>query len=178
MTDLSYFSYLSDDEIFNIALKLNIEDVGYYCLYNSRFNKIVCENNWFWKEKFLSDFGLSEYDYVDDWKTLYKNYGSVYVFGNNSVNQLGFNNNFENVLIPTKILNFQVKAISAGYYHTVAIDFNNDVWGFGYNNSGSLGLVHRTNQGIPTKIPHFKVKSISTGVHTVAIDLNNDVWVN
>jgi hypothetical protein len=127
--DISYFSYLSDDEILQIALQLNIADLSYYCLYNSRFNDVVCNNDWFWKEKFLMDFGPPEYDQVEDWKSLYKNYGSVYVFGSNMVGQLGLGNILNRrVERPTKIPNFRFKAISAGKSHTIAIDINDDVW--------------------------------------------------
>jgi alpha-tubulin suppressor-like RCC1 family protein len=183
--ELSYFYSLPDDEIFNIALRLNIEDISYYCLYNSKFNKIICNNEWFWKEKFLYDFGDPEYDYVADWKSLYKNHGSVYVFGQNLFRQLGLNKNNQYVSTPTKISNFKFKTISAGARHTAVIDFNNDIYVFGENQYGQLGLGDNYNRHIPTKIsfsafalPDIKFKSIyAAGFRTVAIDFNNDIWV-
>jgi alpha-tubulin suppressor-like RCC1 family protein len=84
--------------------------------------------------KILVDFGQPEYGFVDDWKSLYKNYGSVYVFGGNRFGQLGLGK-LKNLkgdtasrLTPTKIHLFNVRTISAGVAHTVAIDFNDDVW--------------------------------------------------
>jgi alpha-tubulin suppressor-like RCC1 family protein len=175
--DISYFSYLPDDAIITIALQLDINELSYHCLYNSKFNDVVCDNNWFWKQKFLHDFGLPEYDSVDDWKALYKNYGSVYVFGKNQFGQLGLNNNGKTVSIPTKIPNLNVKAIAVGSNHTVAINFYDDILVFGGNAEYQLGLGDKIDRFVPTKIPGFKVKSISAGLfHTVAIDLNDDVW--
>jgi alpha-tubulin suppressor-like RCC1 family protein len=157
-------------------LQLNIEDISYYCLYNSRFNNIICNNNWFWEQKFLLDFGNPDYDHVEDWKSLYKNYGSVYVFGSNSSGQLGLGYGVGSAHI-TKLLNFKFKVVSAGSAHTVAIDFNNDVYVFGSNNYGQLGLGDEKKRLIPTKLPYFKFKAVYTGSsHTVAIDFNDDIW--
>jgi alpha-tubulin suppressor-like RCC1 family protein len=173
--EISYFSYLSNDNIRQIALQLNINDIYYYCLYNARFNDIVCNDNWFWKEKFLIDFGQPEYDTVDDWKTLYKNYGSVYIFGEFGVSESQ---------TPTKIPNFRFKSVSSGAYHTVTIDFNGNMWTFGSNFNGQLGLNNKNFQHTPTKIPllsfgipDLKFKYVSAGLnYTVGIDINNDVW--
>jgi alpha-tubulin suppressor-like RCC1 family protein len=77
--------------------------------------------------KIFNDFGSPEYDFVDDWKCLYKNYGSVYVFGLNGSGQLGLGDTVERAT-PTKVPHFNVRMISAGHYHTAAIDFNDDVW--------------------------------------------------
>jgi alpha-tubulin suppressor-like RCC1 family protein len=178
--DPPYFSSLSNDQIIDIALQLNVSDLGYYCLYNLRFNDIICNNQWFWEQKFLLDFGPAEYDFVDDWKSLYKNYGSVYAFGNNEFGQLGLVNEADKrTSTPTKIPRFNVKTISAGRFHTVAIDFNYDVWTFGDNEFGQLGLGNTVEDQmrIPTKMPGFKFKAISAGgKHTAAIDFNDEVW--
>jgi alpha-tubulin suppressor-like RCC1 family protein len=60
-----------------------------------------------------------------------------------------------NRLIPTKIPDFKVKSISAGLFHTVAIDLNNNVWVFGYNGDGQLGLGDRKKRVNRTKIPSW-----------------------
>jgi alpha-tubulin suppressor-like RCC1 family protein len=115
----------------------------------------------------------------------------VWVFGSGSRGELGLGDT-NGRLIPTKIpsqafglSNFKVKSIMAGGYHTVALDSNDEIWTFGSNGSGQLGLNDRRQRLKPTKIPYedfgltnFKVKSIFAGVnHTMAIDFNNDVWV-
>jgi hypothetical protein len=153
--DISYFSSLSNDQIIDIALNLNREDIGYYCLYNSHFNTVICNNQWVWEQKFLIDFGPPEYDFVGDWKSLYQNFGSVYVFGSNSASQLGLGDTVSRST-PIKIPHFYFRAISAGGYHTSAIDFNDDVWTFGLNNFGQLGLGDTDDKTIPTKIDNFK----------------------
>jgi alpha-tubulin suppressor-like RCC1 family protein len=63
-------------------------------------------------------------------------------------------------LIPTKILNFKVKSVRAGSNYTAAIDFDNNVWMFGSNFSGGLGVGDTEDKLIPTKIENFKVKDI------------------
>jgi alpha-tubulin suppressor-like RCC1 family protein len=184
--DISYFSYLSDDEILNIALQLNINDISYYCLYNSRFNDVVCKNNWFWKEKFLYDFGNPEYNYVEDWKSLYKNYGSVYVFGINLSGQLGLDvGMYHKQHTPRPLSTLKFKAIFAGYETSFCVDFNNILWVFGNNNHGQLGLGDTYIRKVPTKMPlgrlgwsNFKLKSVAAGgYHTAIIDFDNNIWV-
>jgi alpha-tubulin suppressor-like RCC1 family protein len=184
MDEISYFSYLPNDQLFEIALQLNINDLNYYCLYNSRFNNLICDNNEFWKAKFLYDFGEPDYDLVTDWKSLYKNHGTVYVFGDNRQNLLGLHASLS-LWKPTKLSNFKFKVISAGDYHTVVLDFKDEVWTFGNNRYGQLGLGDENFRATPTKIsfaafnlPDLQFKSIAAGgAHTVAIDFNNDIWV-
>jgi hypothetical protein len=62
---------------------------------------VICSNNWVWQEKFLLDFGDPGYLFVDNWKTLYKNYGSVYSFGDNVYCQLGLGD-YQDRFVPTK----------------------------------------------------------------------------
>ncbi len=57
---------------------------------------------------------------------------------------------------------------------------NNNVWSFGSNHEGQLGLGdngYGTNRNIPTKINNIKAKFVSCGEnHTVLIDMDNNVW--
>ena len=54
---------------------------------------------------------------------------------------------------------------------------NNEVWSFGGNYYGQLGLGDNINRYTPTKIPNIIAKSVSYGnFHTVIIDMNNDIW--
>ncbi len=55
----------------------------------------------------------------------------------------------------TKINGIKAKYVSCGNNHTVLIDMNNDVWAFGFNYHGELGLGNNgydKNINIPTKI--------------------------
>jgi alpha-tubulin suppressor-like RCC1 family protein len=185
-TGITSFSHFSDDEILLIALKLDIKDISNYCSSSFRFNAIICNNEWFWKEKFLENFGeLPEYDFVEDWKSLYKNYGTVYGFGSNSSSQLGWLLDEVDREKPEKIFldlfglqKLRAKFVACGKSHTAAIDFNNNVWMFGYYDDGQLGLPNiECVYNPPLKLPNFKAKDVAAGSrHTAVIDFNNDVW--
>ena len=75
-----------------------------------------------------------------------------------------------------KYPNIKAKAVSCGTNHTMIIDLNNNVWAFGSNNFGQLGLGDNQYRLIPTQIPNIKAKSVSCSYHTMIIDLNNNVW--
>jgi alpha-tubulin suppressor-like RCC1 family protein len=67
----------------------------------------------------------------------------------------------------------KVKHISLRENHTVITDLNNDVWIFGNNNHGQLGVGNHKDRNIPD----IKAKCISAGKsHTVLIDMNDDIW--
>jgi alpha-tubulin suppressor-like RCC1 family protein len=68
-----------------------------------------------------------------------------------------------NRLIPTKIQGFKFKFVSAGDAHTVALDFNNNVWGFGQNSVYQAGVEETDTILIPTKIDNLEAKHISAG---------------
>ncbi len=104
---------------------------------------------------------------------------NVWAFGSNEYGQLGLGNNGynTNITVPTKINGIKAKYISCGNIHTVLIDMNNDVWAFGNNIFGKLGLGDNTNRNVPTKINGINAKYVSCGhSHTVLIDMNNNVW--
>jgi len=64
-----------------------------------------------------------------------------------------------------KIPNIKAKAISAGYEHNLIIDLDNNVWSFGNNKHGQLGLgvenIKKINK--PVRIPNIKARVISSG---------------
>jgi len=73
----------------------------------------------------------------------------------------------------------EIKAlqVAAGKSHSIILDLNNNVWTFGRNNEGQLGLDDTTNRLIPTLIPHLKAKWIAAGGnHSIIIDLEDNVW--
>ena len=87
--------------------------------------------------------------------------------------------------------NLKAKAISAGEHHTVVIDLEDNVWSFGHNDYGQLGLGDQDRRTRPEQIlgskadlrsdfsrPSVgKAKAISVGdFHTVVIDLEDNVW--
>jgi alpha-tubulin suppressor-like RCC1 family protein len=68
----------------------------------------------------------------------------------------------------------------------VAIDLNNNVWVFGYNGDGQLGLSDRKKRVNRTKIPswgvnlhYLQAKFVAVGsFYTMIIDFNDSLWVN
>ncbi len=78
--------------------------------------------------------------------------GRVYVFGDNNDGQLGLgtNTNFDTselVLIPTL---FDIVEISAGKKHSLCLDKFGQIYTFGLNEFGQLGLGDTINRNVPT----------------------------
>lgn len=99
--------------------------------------------------------------------------------GNNERGQLGINSN--KVLIPTRILKdenpWKIKQIACGANHSLVIDMNDDIWGFGANDRGQLGLNDRNDRNYPTIINNLKALQISANYDTsFIIDFNYHLW--
>lgn len=117
---------------------------------------------------------------------------NVWVCGDNDCGQLGLGSPdftthiFYDELYETRtkiprldlpLSNFKATDVSAGANHTAFIDLDNNVWIFGCNHNGELGLGDITNRYSPTKIPNIKAKKIYCGyAHTLIIDMGNNVW--
>ena len=72
----------------------------------------------------------------------------------------------------------KARTVSCGEVHTLIIDLNNNIWAFGQNIYGQLGLVNNQYSTIPTMLPEMKAKVAACGeTHTIIIDLNDNVWV-
>ncbi len=79
-----------------------------------------------------------------------------------------------------------IKAIAGGERHNVALDYNGEVWTWGWNYFGQLGMgTYCTGMNnpdcmgtTPVKIPSFaNVKAIaSRGYHTLALKNDDTVW--
>ena len=124
---------LPDEKIIEIALFLPLSGIYKLCLTNKRFNDIICDNDYFWREKFQKDYGKIEWE--GNWKELYMNFGNVWAFGENHYSQLGIGHN-EDTDTPTLIPDIKAKRISTGQYNSAIIDNNDDVWIWGHINSG------------------------------------------
>ena len=68
--------------------------------------------------------------------------GDLWTWGYNKYGQLG-NETTSTYYAPTKKITndeeTKFKEISAGYYHSMAVDEKGDLWTWGYNNNGQLG---------------------------------------
>jgi Alpha-tubulin suppressor and related RCC1 domain-containing proteins len=120
--------------------------------------------------------------------------GDVYAWGDNYDGQIG-NGDWADVLIPEKIngaggditASTKIKAISAGIYHTLAIDYDGNLysWGFGYlGHNISVGLydlpvkVNGANGEDANKITSStKIIAIESGsMHSLALDDQGNIY--
>ena len=112
--------------------------------------------------------------------TLHTGSKSVWGWGNNDNGQLG-DNTTTSRLAPVSVLGAKKTFcdISTVYQHSIAIDKNGQVWGWGYNGYGQLGDNSATNRCTPVSILGAKKTfcNITTGyLHSMAIDKNGQVW--
>lgn len=56
---LNYLSIVPDEIIFDLALDTPLNDIYNLCQLESRFNSILCNNEGFWRSKFIHDFGFA-----------------------------------------------------------------------------------------------------------------------
>ena len=93
----------------------------------------------------------------------------VFVFGYNAHGQLGLGN-LKDQLTPQPFSLLNVKAISCGEKHSIALLEDGTIWSFGYNGHGELGLGHSDNVSIPTEIKLGQVDQLSSGqYHSLAL---------
>jgi len=105
--------------------------------------------------------------------------GSVWVFGSNESGQLGISPTvYSQINRPQKVFELKAVSVSAGYKHSMLLDPDGDVWVFGDNESGQLGLGDSIPRDTPTKVPfRGKAKAISAGgKHSLILDTEGTVW--
>ena len=115
--------------------------------------------------------------------------GEVYAWGRNNSGQLGLgtsgdeNNESSPVLIPTTALS-NVSGIAAGFDHSLALTTNGEVYAWGNNNNGQLGLGYfgsnENNESSPVLIPTTDLSNVS-GIaaghsHSLAFTTNGEVY--
>lgn len=105
--------------------------------------------------------------------------GEIFTWGRNNYGQMGTGRkSFSATTVPTKVgdknnwLN-----ISSGYYYCLAVNTNGELYSWGQNNYGQLGLGNDQLQESPRKVNVIGVKSISAGAyHSFIITQNDDVY--
>ena len=109
--------------------------------------------------------------------------GNIWTWGGNEDGQLGNGARGPGTesSIPVKVKSDRkFTQISAGFYHTVAIDTMGQAWAWGSNNSGQLGN-STSGLGFSKSTPvqvsgGHKFTRISARFHTIALDENGDTW--
>lgn len=91
--------------------------------------------------------------------------------------------------VPTLLKGIKAKQVASGKNHNLIIDMDNNVWAFGMNDSGQLGIGNSSTTVIPSKISHYfkdnkrygePIKALKVACGTtisVIIDENHDVYI-
>ena len=127
------------------------------------YNKIINDEE-FWKSRFL--IKKEDQRWIDAYIS---NYANVYICGHV----------IDKVVIrePTIIANHKFKDICIAE-HIIAIDLHDNVWTWGDNEHGQLGLGDCKGRSTPTLLQKMKAKQIAVGYGcTALIDLDDNIWI-
>jgi alpha-tubulin suppressor-like RCC1 family protein len=85
----------------------------------------------------------------------------IYLYGKNTFGQLGLGHNDISCspIFPEIFHKIQIEKVACGGEHTIAIGVNNDLYSWGLNVFGQLGLSHLENKNMPTRVE--KIRYIS-----------------
>lgn len=153
------FDLLPDEQVRLIALELSLHEITRLCQSNTRFNRLICEDNLFWYLKYIRDIGPAPIASVS-WKEKYMKYGTVVVYGLNEA--------------PTT---FHMNARMVNASPDIVIDINNDVF---LLFTQLHQLIYRVDPdiipGMITKLD-FKAKYVSgSESHVLFIDMEDDLY--
>ena len=121
--------------------------------------------------------------------------GYVYAWGSNQYGQLG-NNSTESSSVPVRVRDpssptdaskgLKAIQVSAGEYHSLAIDEKGNAWAWGLNLYGQLGNGTTTSQDIDIPVPVEKPSGVRAdfaysqisggGYYSLAIDSDGNTW--
>lgn len=110
--------------------------------------------------------------------------GVVWAWGENGEGQLGLGN-FNHMVFALPITfpaGEAITAIAAGAAHSLALDSAGNVWAWGRNGNGQLGISSfDANRNAPAKLIHFPpntrlIAIAAGGSHSLALDSGGNVW--
>ncbi|AFU70664.1 hypothetical protein BA20089_08120 [Bifidobacterium asteroides DSM 20089] len=116
--------------------------------------------------------------------------GYVYAWGNNESGQLGNGSSGGYSTVPLRVIDpndprsgLTAVQVSAGYYHSLALDARGNIWAWGFNQFGELGNGNNINSAIPTLAQYPRDAGTVTAIqvsggfhHTAAIDTKGNTW--
>ena len=107
--------------------------------------------------------------------------GKVWGFGCNSKSQLGMPSKIQSQAQPRLIENLSnISHVDCGIFHSVCLDYEGNIWTFGFNMCGQLGTGDYKKKWIPSKLVAFgghPIVQFSCGNnHTMCIDDSGRVW--
>lgn len=153
VNDMNVFDVLPADVIINILLQLDKDTRNYLCNSSTSVKKI-CRNN-------LGEINrLLREKIANKTKLITSNY------------------NYDQLALLDKV-RFDNDHISAGDNFSFIIKENGDIYAFGFNLYGQLGLGDTKDRTVPTLIPKLEnIIQISGGVnHTLALDNHGKVYI-
>ena len=153
---------------------------------NSTFRLILDENGILWELIGTSEVRMMENlpkikttSIISGHTVLLDVDGNVWSAGENSSGQCGHGTRGYLVEKFTKIQNLpKIQEVKTGVYHTVLLDVEGCIWGFGYNATGELGTGTKKKQLIPRKrenLPRM-CSILCSGYATLAIDEEGTIW--
>ena len=142
------------------------------------------------------DFTYTQISAGGDYSLALGSDGYVYAWGHNNYGQLGNNTTFSST-VPVRVSDphnpnntgtgLKAVQVSAGSYHSLAIDIDGETWAWGYNYYGQLG--NKTNSGSdnPNPVPKpvqypesegtVSTLQVSAGyAHSLAVDSKGNTW--
>lgn len=122
--------------------------------------------------------GLIAAAFLNSAPALASSQGDLWIWGYGGYGQLGFGNNNTSAQATQLASIGQVKAVTGGCYHTLALKPDGTVWAWGYNGFGQLGIGSDTNTNVPTQVTGISdVVAISGGCyHSIAVKSDGTVW--
>lgn len=104
--------------------------------------------------------------------------GNVWTVGRNDFGQIGDSTWVKNIDVPYNVKGLPgIKTVSRGYDHSLAIDSQGNIWAWGRNNYGQLGITLPLDYNYPQRLKHEgKFVAIEGGHwHTVALKEDGSV---
>lgn len=172
------FQLLSSDVFYYLINQLPFNSILSLATCSSYFYKIISLNEEYWQLKCRRELHQNIPMEPENWRSIYMNSMNIFTSGNNYNGVLGFNYNIDKINAPTKIPGVKFKDISVAY-HTLAIDLDDNVWSFGNNSNGQLGIGNKSifRDWIPKQIKGIKAKYVANGFSSSAIiDLDDNIW--
>lgn len=71
------FEDLPDELILLQALELPFDELNKFCLVSRRFAHLVCDNEHFWYQKFVKDYGIVP-EFRGSYRNLYQEYSAIH----------------------------------------------------------------------------------------------------
>jgi alpha-tubulin suppressor-like RCC1 family protein len=190
--DMSIFDTLFDDILFAILQNLNCDEILSICLISSKFNKLsqkegvsqILRNKLRERTRLnLEHYNRKELNFLSKYTeqiniSAVHKHGFYIKNGNVCVFEKAINN-IPNTYIPVLVRNLNnIKQVSAGSYHTLVLTKEGQVYSFGRNELGQLGLGHTKTIIDPTSIPNLKniVQTSAGENHSLLLTQNGEIY--